>query len=80
MSLQEPDFEALAHVLDNQLRAIISSQESDQSQSIVAMWLRDIWNARGAADLETVYGSVTRGQEVCDIRPDIQDAIRALDR
>jgi hypothetical protein len=80
-----PDFEQIARQLiepeddaafGTHLReawAAIRGQAPDQVQ-LIAEQLRQVWNARGAADCEVVDGEGFHGF------PEIQTAIRALDR
>jgi hypothetical protein len=67
--MTEPDFEEIADRLDHQFRSLLNSQESEQSVLVLAERLREMWNARGAADAIVVAGDL-----------EYVDAIKALDR
>jgi hypothetical protein len=78
-----PNFEQLAQRLDRECSTLMHSLESDQRVDHIALRLREIWNARGVADLARVEYelSTLMGSTAADpyIR-NLYRALRSLDR
>lgn len=48
------ELKQLASNLDRNIRVLLSHQESDQSEDVIYSMLREVWNGRGAADIEKI--------------------------
>lgn len=78
---EPPDFAQIARRLDNEIRALIPSQESDQSVDHIAEQLRQVWNARGAADITQIEAAYEAASESgYRSLTELHTTIRSLDR
>lgn len=68
---ETPDFDQIAHGLKNFIDD--HPRLSEQNVRAIAEQLRQVWNARGAADITTV-------EHLPKVMEDVTDAIRSLDR
>lgn len=72
--MPEPDFDRIANEI---MDAVHVDGDSDLDEKIlkVSQQLRQVWNARGAADIHQVNASLLTGNV-----PKLVDALRTLDR
>jgi len=77
---EPPDFDQIAReiLLDCPLEVGVPETVVEWARNAVIERLREVWNARGAADIEAVKGADIAHKDPLDQRPDTDDIVRAL--
>ena len=81
--MPEPDFDQIARDVVVTATADPTTPHLDADwqawvQELITQTLRQVWNARGAADIEAVKGADIAHKDPLDQRPDTDDIVRAI--
>jgi hypothetical protein len=77
-----PDFEQMARTFLDGIDEAFTRADADKLVRVTAEQLRQVWNARGAADLQAIDAGAPYSRDGLhvDVRQQIGGVIRQLDR